>query len=133
MSVESSILEIQNLLNGKQAKVSELVLDKLVVHQKINFDNVSINNLDVGTINVRNSIHTPNITVTGNSTFGGNVTINSGLVVNGSSSFNGSTSVPNISIGELRDVSIRGWLRVESSITAGGNIDANKVYKAVWN
>lgn len=133
MSVESNILDVQNGLNGKQARISDLVIDNLTVHNKIRFDRIDIGDLTADNITVKNNLNSKNISISGNSTFSGNVTINSGLTVNGNSNFSGSTSIPNISVGELRNVTIKGWLKVESDITAGGEIRGSRVWKAVWN
>lgn len=133
MSLESSIIETQNILNGKQARSGSLVLDNLTVNNPINVSKISASSFTVTNLTVSGTTTTNVLRVNGTSTFGGNVTINNALNVTGTTSLTGSTSIPNISIGPLRDVTINGYLKVGTTITAGGEIRGSKIWNAVWN
>lgn len=133
MSLETDIINTQNMLNGKQARIGSLVIDNLTVNNPININKLNVDNFEVKNLNVTGTLTTNSLRVTGTASFSSNVVINGGLTVGGNSSFGGATNIPNISIGELRNVTIKGWLKVETSITAGGEVRGSKVWNAVWN
>ena len=138
MSLETDIINTQNMLNGKQARIGSLVIDNLTVNNpininKLNINKLNVNNLEVKNLNVTGKLTTSSLKVTGGASFSSNVVINGGITVGGNSSFGGTTHIPNISIGALRNVTIQGWLKVETSITAGGEIRGSRVWNAVWN
>ena len=133
MSLETDIINTQNMLNGKQARIGSLVIDNLTVNNPININKLNVDNFEVKNLNVTGTLTTNSLRVTGTASFSSNVVINGGLTVGGNSSFGGTTNIPNISIGELRNVTIKGWLKVETSITAGGEVRGSKVWNAVWN
>lgn len=133
MSLETDIINTQNMLNGKQARIGSLVIDNLTVNNPININKLNVNNFEVKNLNVTGKLTTNSITVKGGASFSSNVVINGGLTVGGNSSFGGTTHIPNISIGALRNVTIQGWLKVETSITAGGEVRGSRVWNAVWN
>lgn len=133
MSLETDIINTQNILNGKQARIGSLVIDNLTVNNPININKLKVNNFEVKNLNVTGKLTTSSLKVTGGASFSSNVVINGGITVGGNSSFGGTTHIPNISIGVLRNVTIQGWLKVETSITAGGEIRGSRVWNAVWN
>lgn len=133
MSLETDIINTQNILNGKQARIGSLVIDNLTVNNPININKLKVNNFEVKNLNVTGKLTTSSLKVTGGASFSSNVVINGGITVGGNSSFGGTTHIPNISIGALRNVTIQGWLKVETSITAGGEIRGSRVWNAVWN
>lgn len=133
MSLETDIINTQNILNGKQARIGSLVIDNLTVNNPININKLNVNNFEVKNLNVTGKLTTSSLKVTGGASFSSNVVINGGITVGGNSSFGGTTHIPNISIGVLRNVTIQGWLKVETSITAGGEIRGSRVWNAVWN
>lgn len=133
MSLETDIINTQNMLNTKQARIGSLVIDNLTVNNPININKLNVDNFEVKNLNVTGTLTTNSLRVTGTASFSSNVVINGGLTVGGNSSFGGTTNIPNISIGELRNVTIKGWLKVETSITAGGEVRGSKVWNAVWN
>lgn len=133
MSLETDIINTQNMLNAKQARIGSLVIDNLTVNNPININKLNVDNFEVKNLNVTGTLTTNSLRVTGTASFSSNVVINGGLTVGGNSSFGGNTNIPNISIGELRNVTIKGWLNVETSITAGGEVRGSKVWNAVWN
>ena len=133
MSLETDIINTQNMLNGKQARIGSLVIDNLTVNNPININKLNVNNFEVKNLNVTGKLTTSSLKVTGGASFSSNVVINGGITVGGNSSFGGTTHIPNISIGVLRNVTIQGWLKVETSITAGGEIRGSRVWNAVWN
>lgn len=133
MSLETDIINTQNMLNGKQARIGSLVIDNLTVNNPININKLNVDNFEVKNLNVTGTLTTNSLRVTGTASFSSNVVINGGLTVGGNSSFGGTTNIPNISIGELRNVTIKGWLKVETSITAGGEVRGSRVWNAVWN
>lgn len=133
MSLETDIINTQNILNGKQARIGSLVIDNLTVNNPININKLKANNFEVKNLNVTGKLTTSSLKVTGGASFSSNVVINGGITVGGNSSFGGTTHIPNISIGVLRNVTIQGWLKVETSITAGGEIRGSRVWNAVWN
>lgn len=133
MSLETDIINTQNILNKKQARIGSLVIDNLTVNNPININKLNVENFEVKNLNVTGKLTTNSLKVTGDASFSSNVVINGGITVGGNSSFGGTTNIPNISIGELRNVTIKGWLKVETSITAGGEVRGSKVWNAVWN
>lgn len=132
-SLEERIMETQRVLNSKQGKSGSLVLDNLTVNNPIDIRKLKVDNFEVKNLNVTGKITTKDLLVTGGSTFNNNVNINGGLAVGGNTTINGNASLPNVNLGELRNVSIKGWLNVETNITAGGEIRGSKVWNAVWN
>lgn len=133
MSLETDIIETQNMLNSKQARIGSLVIDNLTVNNPIDINKLNVENFEVANLTVTGKLTVNDIEVTGDATFNNNVVINGGITVAGDSNFSGSITSPEITVGELRDVTIKGWLKVETNITAGGEVRGSKVWNAVWN
>lgn len=132
-SIESRIQSVQNLINQKQTSFGTLVLDKLVVHEPIDVNKLNVTNLRTGNLEVTGTANINALSVRGQTNLNGNVTINGSLTANGPASFNSNLSTGNLVVSELRNVTIKGWLKVESTITAGGEIRGSRIWSAVWN
>lgn len=126
-NLENLIATAQSNLTSKMNRtVDHLIVNKLTTHTPIDMGAINLDNLTVSNLTVTNKLTANNITSSGS------------VIMNGSVSMNGSTNITNlktsnVSLPELRDITIRGYLKVENTITAGGEIRGGKVWNAVWN